>query len=470
MLLYAVTPRQHKNITLLIGSLIFYAYGEPKYILLLLLSIIVNYYMGLHIAGKKRISNEDRTKNNNQKNKGENNKNKSENNQNKNKSPKSSRSKKRKIRRIIFILTIAGNFIVLAFFKLLSKEGKLPLGISFYTFQIVSYLIDAYRGEINKETSLWKLAVYITMFPKLISGPIVSYQEVREQIKERKCTATQVQDGLKVFIAGLSFKVLLADRVGMLWQEVQVTGVESISTILAWIAAIAYSMKIYFDFYGYSLMAVGLGKILGFNLPQNFKEPYMAKGVRDFYRRWHITLGQWFAKYIYIPLGGNRKGELRTIGNLLVVWIFTSIWHGISLNFLIWGLFLWCCIVLERQFEKYKKVKEHTILPHIYLWIVIPVSWICFAITDIKQLFIYLGRMFGIIEGINVNYFDWQNVLHQYGWILLVCIASCTSILRKIFQKGKDTIIGQLIMGGLFWWCVWRIIVEGNNTFMYFGF
>ena len=215
-------------------------------------------------------------------------------------------------------------------------EG-LPLGMSFYTFQMLSYLIDVYGGKYEREISFLHLATYVTMFPQLLSGPLTGYDEQRGSLYSREYGRENVEEGLKVFTLGLAEKVLLADRVGLLWNEVQVTGVESVSMPLAWMAAIAYSMRIYFDFNGYSLMAIGLGRMLGFQLPENFRDPYMATSVRDFYRRWHITLGRWFGKYVYIPLGGNRKGMLRTVRNLMAVWFLTAVWHGSTANFLIWG-------------------------------------------------------------------------------------------------------------------------------------
>lgn len=375
----------------------------------------------------------------------------------------------------LFVVAIIGNIGVLAFFKIVSGKTGIPLGISFYTFQMMSYLIDVYRGEQRKETSFVRLATYVTMFPQLISGPIVSYGEVRDSLRERSFSAETLEEGMKVFTVGLAFKVLLADRLGLLWHDVQVTGFESISVPLAWLAAIAYSMKIYFDFYGYSLMAVGLGKVLGFELPENFRTPYMACSVRDFYRRWHITLGRWFCRYVYIPLGGNRRGELRTVCNLLAVWLLTAIWHGSTANFLIWGMLLWLLIVFERQLSALgcDKVFEKRLLkwiPHLYLWIVIPVTWVCFAVTDVSQLQIILGRMFGVVKGISVGAGDWVKALQDYWYLLGIGAVACTPALQKVFQRWKDNVFCKLILVALFWLCIWRLQVEGQNPFMYFRF
>ena len=430
-ILYGLVPARFKNIVLLLGSLIFYTYGEKRYVFLLVFSIIVNYLIGLYL-GKNKTN-----------------------------------CKKAKL---VFGAAITGNVAVLALFKVCGDTLGFPLGLSFYTFQIVSYITDVYKGKIESEHSFINLATYVSMFPKLISGPIANYDEVSAELSERTLTAKGFQDGLKLFVVGLSAKVLLADRVGILWHEVQVTGFESISVQLAWTAAFAYSMKIYFDFYGYSLMAVGLGRMLGFHLPENFKTPYMAGSVRDFYRRWHMTLGRWFCQYVYIPLGGSKKGEIRTVFNLFVVWMLTAVWHGSTVNFLLWGGLLWLCIVLERQAGRLVKHRKCKLLPHLYLWFVIPVSWMCFAITDTTQLGIYLGRMFGILQGVNVRSGDWIYALERYGVLLLLSVAACTPGARKLYEKIKDTISGNLILACLFWICVHRLIAEGNNTFMYFSF
>lgn len=452
LLLYRITPKKAKNVVLLSGSLIFYALGEPRYLILLMVSVLVNYFLGLHLGqGARRKSKERKSRD---------------------KGPKSKFEIRRKI---LLIAAVAGNIGVLVLFKSGIAGTGLPIGVSFYTFQILSYLIDVYRGEEERETSFVRFATYIVMFPQLISGPIVNYGEVRNELKCRKFTAEGLQDGLKVFTVGLALKVLLADRIGLLWREVQVTGYESISVPLAWLGAIAYSMKIYFDFYGYSLMAVGLGRMLGFELPENFKNPYMACSVRDFYRRWHITLGRWFCKYVYIPLGGNRRGEFRTVCNLLAVWFLTSVWHGGTANFLIWGMLLWLFIVLERQLEALGVLglfdrKGLRWIPHLYLWVVIPVTWMCFAITDVRELQIYLGRMFGVLEGIRVSTGDWLKALGNYGCLLAVGGLACTPALQKLFRKGKDSLPGILILAALFWLCVWRLQVEGQNPFMYLNF
>lgn len=432
LILYYLTPVSYRNITLLIGSILFYAYGEPVYVFLLIGSGIVNYAVGNLIDKKNRIS--------------------------------------EKKRQAIYIIMASVDVFVLGFFKWTPNEIGLPLGISFYTFQIISYLTDVYRGEIRAERSLIRLGSYFTMFPQLISGPIVYYSEVADDLKKRKYSLVAVDAGLKSFVTGLSLKVLLADRLAIMWFEIQTVGFESISTSLAWLGAIAFSLQIYFDFYSYSLMALGLGKMLGFQLPENFDLPYTAKSVREFYRRWHISLGRWFKKYVYITMGGNRKGTLRTIFNLFIVWVLTSFWHGGTVHFILWGLSLWFLITLERILDPKNKMSNMRVFPHIYLCFFIPLTWMCFAIDDLGQLGIYFGRLFGVIQGVNVNSRDVFRYLSDYGILLLFGILFSTPILKKIQEKCKDTIPGMLVLAILFWLCIWHIMNEGNNPFMYLRF
>lgn len=445
LILYGITPAKYRNSTLLVGSLIFYALGDAKNFWILSCSIIVNYRIGLHLEPPRKRNGKKIEK-------------------------KQTHIQVNRQRKVLLAVTVAINMAVLFLCKYNLGNEKIPLGISFYTFQILSYLIDVYRGETPREQSFLRFSTYIAMFPQLLSGPIVNYGEVRRNLKARQFLAAGIQDGLKMFTMGLAAKVLLADRIGLLWQQVQTVGIESISCAYAWMGAIAFSMKIYFDFYGYSLMAKGLGRMLGFELPENFRHPYMANSVRDFYRRWHMTLSRWFCRYVYIPLGGSREGELRTVCNLFLVWLFTSLWHGFTPNFFLWGGLLWLCIVLERQLERLGIGKQWKVLSHLWVWLFIPVTWMCFAITDLGQLGIYLGRMFGVVEGINVRANDWLAALEDYWYLIGVAFLACTPLVQKIYRKGKETLPGTLLLAALFWVCVWRITIEGNNPFMYFGF
>lgn len=449
---YALAPDKLKNFILVVGSLVFYAMGEPVFLVLLIVSVLVNYLIALLLGVEHKFK------------------------------ERWGETYKYNIylgcQKCILTFAIILNVGVLFILKAYMGGTVLPLGVSFYTFQILSYLIDVYRGDIVAEKSLLNMFTYITMFPQLVSGPIVNYSEVSEDIKKRKMTWESVESGLKVFTLGLAAKVLLADRIGLLWNDIQVRGFESISTPMAWLGAFAYSFKIYFDFYGYSLMAIGLGIMMGFRLPENFRTPYMANSVRDFYRRWHITLGRWFCNYVYIPLGGNRCGEVGTIRNLLIVWALTGLWHGGSANFLLWGVVLWLLIVVERQtigFLDRHPVGEESvwkqlhIIPHLYVWAVIPVTWMFFAITDVNELFMYVGRMLGSAPQYRVPG-DWRTALETYGPLLAVASIACTSLVKRLYEKWQNHLMMKVVLAVLFWICVWRIMVEGNNPFMYFKF
>ena len=292
---YALAPQRGRNAVLLIASLLFYAFGEPVYVLLLLLSSVSNWALSLCIERRRGT----------------------------------------RTAKLALAVSVLLNLGLLGFFKyadffLTTVNGlfglslpltgvRLPLGISFYTFQIISYLVDVYRRETKAEKSLISLGTYLCMFPQLIAGPIDNYHLIQEQLHKRKHSMVKVESGLKVFALGLAYKVLLANRVGHLWTEVTAIGYESISTPLAWMSIVAYSLQLYFDFYGYSLMAIGLGRMMGFDFPQNFNNPYMAVSMTDFWRRWHMTLGGWFREYVYIPLGGNRGGFAKTVRNMFVV-------------------------------------------------------------------------------------------------------------------------------------------------------
>lgn len=446
LVIYYLAPVNGRNVILFLGSLFFYAYGEPKYVLLLLFSILLNYFGGRFLGSEGKL--------------------------------------KIPFRRLCFIGLVSLNGGMLALFKWAPENWALPLGVSFYTFQIISYLADVYRGEIKAELSFIKLGTYVSMFPQLVAGPIVNYSEVSEVLKAPKVCSVDLDAGLKTFVSGLAMKVLIADRLSILWNEISTIGYISISTPLAWMGAVSYSMQIYFDFYGYSLMAIGLGRILGFSLPVNFDMPYMAKSIREFYRKWHMTLGRWFTRYVYIPLGGSRKGMARTLGNLILVWVLTSLWHGGSINFLIWGMTLCFFIIMEKLIEskdhkggdeKNGAGKAVTAMlsagcKHLYVLLVIPVTWMCFAISETDDLIIYLGRMFGLTEGVNVNTGIFLEKCGKYGLIMLAGAFLCTPLGKKLFQKGKDRIWGMVFLAGLFWLCIWYLMTMGDNPFMYFRF
>ena len=441
-LFYAITPKSLKNAALIAGSFVFYAQGSFVHLGIMAVSILVNYRVGKRLdAGEACSETAD---------------------------PAGEEGKKKKGKEWLYLAAVMGNLAVLCHFKLWTNS--MPLGLSFYTFQVLGYLIDVRGGAILAERSLGNFIVYLGMFPKIISGPITPYEQVRESLSERSVDGVKFQDGLKTFVLGLALKTLLADRIGILWAEVGKTGYESITWRYAWLGALAYSLMLYFNFYGYSLMAVGLGKMTGFALPENFQLPYLARSVREFYRRWHVTMGQWFRRYVYVPLGGNRKGEGRTILNLLVVWLLTGFWHGITVNFFLWGIFLWICIVAERLICRLPFVKKLNILPHLWLWFVIPISWMIFAITDVRELQTYLTRMFGIGNAVNVNPADYLIALRRHGIALAAGAICCSGVVEAAMQKWRERLGMSLFLAALFWLCIWKICSAGSNPFMYLNF
>ena len=455
LVLYYCSPAKYRNGLLFMGSLVFYGIGEPLYLCLIICSVLVNLGIGLLIDRSGRLSG----------------------------------------KRLWLITGLLYNFGLLFFFKytnffleningvlrlchsstqLKLLELTLPLGISFYTFQIVSYIVDVYRGKVEADHSVISLGAYLCMFPQLIAGPIVVYSDVRRELHKRTITIHNLDDGLKTFILGLGFKVLLANRVGTLWNEVCTIGFESISTPLAWLGSLAYSMQLYFDYCGYSLMAIGLGKMLGFTIPENFHHPYLSRSVTDFWRRWHITLGAWFREYVYIPLGGNRKGRIRTIVNLGIVWLLTGFWHGSAWNFILWGVFIFLLEILEKNLLlpvlNHKSIAAH-IFSHIYMILYILVSWTIFAISDFNQLAMYLARMFPFFGmGHTLNSYDFVKYLTDYSVLLICCILFCTAGPEKLYHRFKNKLGGIVIALIIFWYSVYYLAIGMNNPFLYFRF
>ena len=464
LIVYYIAPKKFRNYVLLLGSLIFYAIGEPVYIFLLMLSVGLNYYFARKI---ETFSVESKDTN------------------------EAGQRKK------WFLLGLFYNIGLLIFFKYMdffienintlirlgSEKAdsafqlpllklSLPLGISFFTFELLAYLINVYNKKTIAEKSLIKFGTYVCMFPQLLSGPIVIYDDIREAIDNRKYSVVLIEDGFKLFIIGLGYKVLLANKLSSVWTEIQTIGFTSISTSLAWIGAFSYSLQLYFDFAGYSLMAIGVGKMLGFKIPKNFNQPYSAKSVTDFWRRWHMTLTAWFREYIYIPLGGNRKGKIRTIFNMLVVWLITGFWHGANWNFILWGFVLFLFMVTEKLFLK-KYLDKSRILSRIYIVIVIPFTWILFAITNLSDLLVYVRRMFSF--GFNYgNHYVFQNDFiyfgKSYGLLLLIAILMATPYPAKLYKKIRNNIFGILLLFVVFWMCIYQISIASNNPFMYFRF
>ena len=323
LIVYGITPRKYRNLTLLVGSIVFYARGDVRYLPLLMISILCNYFLGLHLAKR---------------------------------SPKTLWRKK-----LLLILTLGANLAVLLWFKDWGGSAGLPLGISFYTFQTLSYTIDVYRRDVKTEHNIIDFGAYVVMFPQLIAGPIVKYRDVSNQLHvyKHRYSLKQIEDGMTLFTFGLAKKVLLADAIGALWTDIigvadspstTFVGLANASTPLVWLGIIAYSLQLYFDFSGYSMMGIGMGKMLGFDFPTNFNYPYISASITEFWRRWHMTLSGWFREYVYIPLGGNRKGLKRQILNLFIVELLTGIWHGANWNFICWGLYYFVLLAIEKLF------------------------------------------------------------------------------------------------------------------------
>lgn len=348
----------------------------------------------------------------------------------------------------------------------------LPIGISFYTFQAISYLVDIYRRDITCETSLINFGMYISMFPQLVAGPIVTYASLQKQICKRTYKLLNIEVGLREFTIGLGLKVLLANQVGRLWSDVTAIGYESISTPLAWLGLAAFSLEIYFDFYGYSLMAKGLGRLLGFHLPDNFDHPYMALSMTEFWRKWHITLGSWFREYIYIPIGGNRRGGLFTFRNMLLVWLLTGFWHGASWNFILWGFVLFILISIEKL-GLLEFFHCYPIIGHLYMMFTIPLTWLIFAVTDLEQMAIYFMRLFPFVIS-NQNFTYYPGDFLKYGRLylisLVVGVIFMTSIPRKIYDAHKSSFLTALLLLVVFWISVYFMKMGADDPFLYFRF
>lgn len=454
LICYCILPDRWRNRWILLGSLGFYVYGAwdtPFTIVLLVLSILVNYLIGRLIGATE---------------------------------------KHKKLflgigllydfgvlfvyKYLDFVLKNLNTLIGFAWpetgFSLPLSELVLPIGISFYTFQIASYLIDVYRGEVQAERSLVKVGAYLTMFPQLIAGPIVTYSSVQSQLERRRISLGRVNDGLCDFTIGLGLKVLLANQIGKLWSEIGALGYESISTPLAWMGAIAFSMQLYFDFYGYSRMAIGLGKMMGFSLPVNFRYPYTAVSFTDFWRRWHITLSSWFRDYLYIPLGGNRAGKGKMYRNLLIVWALTGLWHGADWNFLLWGLLTFVLISVEKLgFGKF--LESHRGLARCYMTVLIPITWVLFALTDFQELRIYLSRMFPFFgSGVNVYAGDWLRFGKLYLVSLTAGILFSTELPNRLFRKIKGSVLATVLLLAIFWASVYCLYIGLDDPFLYFRF
>ncbi len=462
LLLYYISPPKMKNTTLFICSLVFYCWGEVKFFWIMLAVILVNYICGLligHFGNSVRL------------------------------------------RRLFLVLSIAGSLSMLLYFKYsnffienlntifgasvpLIGQLVLPLGISFYTFQSMSYTIDVYRAKVQSEKNIINFGAYVVMFPQLIAGPIVRYSEINERlhIYRNRVTMDRVNEGVTLFIFGLAKKVLVADSVNRLWTDIvgqasyssqtgQWTvvggiGLENASTPLVWLGLVAYTLYIYFDFSGYSLMGIGMGKMLGFDFGMNFNLPYIARSVTDFWRRWHISLSSWFREYVYIPLGGNRKGLPRQMLNLAIVWFLTGFWHGANWNFILWGLYYCVLLIIEKAFLL-KHLEKSKVCSHFYTIIIVVIGWALFVGSDhgvgLSTLF---DKMFIPQDGVEALYYA-----RNYIGPLAIGILFSTALPQKVWNKVGDNVwVRGTVLGALLFVCISYMVAGGYSPFLYFNF
>lgn len=447
---YYICPKKGRNLFLLIVSLVFYAWGEPKYVFLMIFSILINYVFG-RLMDKNR-----------------------------------GRQKRMKLLLVLSVVIDIGllsvfkytdfiitnvNAIFGANFDLLNIA--LPIGISFYTFQAMSYTIDVYRDDVRVQKNLIDFGMYITMFPQLIAGPIVRYADVQDQLAERSVTTADFSEGIMRFVVGLGKKVLLANQMGAVWSDIYALGGD-VSALMAWTGAIAYTFQIYFDFSGYSDMAIGLGRMFGFKFPENFRYPYQSVSITDFWRRWHITLSTWFKEYLYIPLGGNRRGLARQALNLLIVWSLTGFWHGAGWNFVLWGLYYFVILFIEKLFLLKALDKLPKFFRHVYALVLIIIGWVIFASDDVSVLLPYLGSMFGANGAIGGM--DVYTLLTKAVLLIICCIAS-TELPKKLFLSAAGAMnekaaftLKSVLMIALLAMSMILLIGDSYNPFLYFRF
>lgn len=447
---YYICPKKGRNLFLLIVSLVFYAWGEPKYVFLMIFSILVNYIFGRlmdkHRENKKRL-------------------------------------------KLMLVLSVVIDIGLLSVFKytdfIITNVNAifgvnfdllniaLPIGISFYTFQAMSYTIDVYRNDVRVQKNLIDFGMYITMFPQLIAGPIVRYADVQDQLADRSVTTADFSEGIMRFVVGLGKKVLLANQMGAVWSDIYALGGD-VSALMAWTGAIAYTFQIYFDFSGYSDMAIGLGRMFGFKFPENFRYPYQSVSITDFWRRWHITLSTWFKEYLYIPLGGNRRGLARQALNLLIVWSLTGFWHGAGWNFVLWGLYYFVILFIEKLFLLKALDKLPKFFRHVYALVLIIIGWVIFASDDVSVLLPYLGSMFGANGAIGGM--DVYTLLTKAVLLIICCIAS-TELPKKLFLSAAGAMnekaaftLKSVLMIALLALSMILLIGDSYNPFLYFRF
>lgn len=452
LLIYFVVPRKLKNAVMILASLVFFAWGEIRYIFIMLILAVMDFFCGKGI------------------NKNEGNK------------PK---------QKLYLFIDIGVNLLILFFFKyadfiianineILNTQIPLlniplPIGVSFNTFQSLSYIIDVYRGTVKCEKSFYNYLTYTTLFPQIIAGPIVRYETVDEELETKKISMDNFSKGMRRFIIGLGKKVLIANNVGTLWNIIEIGEYSEMSMLLSWTSIIAFALQIYFDFSGYSDMAIGLANIFGMDFDENFNYPYISKSITEFWRRWHITLGSWFRDYIYIPLGGNKKGFLKQIRNILIVWFLTGAWHGASWNFILWGLFFGVILILEKVILLKLLKKLPTWTNYVYTAFLVLISWVIFAFEDLGKVKDYLFTMFHLNKTNIVNA-EGLYYLKNYFIIIVIGLILSTPVISKLLkklEKKQSNIRSILITGvyiGILVLSTASLVSDSYNPFLYFRF
>ena len=455
LLLYYAVPYKFKNTVLFACSLVFYSWGEVKFFPIMVVLILINYVSGLLMERFEGHTG---------------------------------------LRRVVLVFSIVGSLSMLVFFKytnfLINSLNALaglsiapvaglevlPLGISFYTFQTMSYSIDVYRQDVKTEHNIIAFGAYVVMFPQLIAGPIVKYRDVSNQLHVYKgrITLDRIEQGVSLFVFGLAKKVLLADAIGQLWTDIigvkgsttAAIGLANASTPLVWLGVIAYSLQLYFDFSGYSMMGIGMGKMLGFDFPDNFNLPYISRSITEFWRRWHMTLSGWFREYVYIPLGGNRKGKARQIFNLFIVWLLTGIWHGANWNFICWGLYYFVLLMIEKLFLL-PYLEKGKIWPHVYTLFLVVVGWAMFVGNEYGVEFgLLFQKLFVWSSGVSPLYY-----LRNYLVVLILSVLCCTEIPKKLWDEMQQvTWTRVLTVATLFVLSIAYVIGSDSHPFLYFNF
>lgn len=445
LIIYYIVPFKAKNVILLLASLLFYSWGEPIYVALMILSSVFGYVFAILINSTRKHS----------------------------------------VKCFLVVLSTLINIGILGFFKytdflidILNSFGAdfehldiaLPIGISFFTFQIMSYVFDVYRGNQKVEKNLLVLMTYVSMFPQLIAGPIVRFQTVAEQMRKREISLRFYIQGSERFLIGLFKKVLIANNIGILWESIKAYDISTLSLSSAWLGAIAFSLQLYFDFSGYADMAIGMGKMLGFDYNENFNYPYVSKSITEFWRRWHMSLSTWFRDYVYIPMGGNRCSVARHILNIMTVWALTGLWHGAAWNFVIWGIYYGLLLVCEKYIWGNAIAKLPSFLQHIYAIVIVVIGFTVFAIDDFNTLISYLRVMLLNSNNILCDNFFMFNI-KDYAVILLAGILLSMPLYPKVKYKIlKHNIVAFVLFTALFVVCVAYIVNSGYNPFLYFRF